>query len=82
MGRRRKTRKRVLLKPKKKLPKVFTCPACGTGIVNVVTDKKSGQVRVKCGSCGLEATFPIMRKRMLNANNGLMNMMDAINPST
>lgn len=60
MGRRRKTRRRRILRPPKKLPKVFTCPACGTGIVNVVTDKKSGQVRVKCGSCGLEATFPIM----------------------
>ena len=60
MGRRRKTRKRILLKPPKKLPKVFTCPNCGSTTVNVKQDKKAGKVKVACGNCGLEATFDMV----------------------
>ncbi len=60
MGRRRKTRKRILLKPPKRLPKVFTCPNCGSTTVNVKQDKKAGKVKVICGNCGLEATFDIV----------------------
>jgi len=57
MGRRRKSRKKLLLKPKKTLPKVFTCPHCGAPLVNVKIDKKEGKVLVNCGNCGLEAEF-------------------------
>ncbi len=60
MGRRRKTRKRILLKPPKRLPKVFTCPNCGSTTVNVKQDKKAGKVKVACGSCGLEAEFDLV----------------------
>ncbi|MGC8543227.1 MAG: hypothetical protein ACP5NQ_04750 [Vulcanisaeta sp.] len=57
MGRRRKSRKKVLLKPKKTLPKIFTCPHCGAPLVNVKIDKREGKVLVNCGNCGLEAEF-------------------------
>ncbi|WP_054856962.1 hypothetical protein [Vulcanisaeta sp. JCM 16159] len=57
MGRRRKSRKKLMLKPKKTLPKIFTCPHCGAPLVNVKIDKKEGKVLVNCGSCGLEAEF-------------------------
>ena len=57
MGRRRKSRKKLLLKPKKTLPKIFTCPHCGAPLVNVKIDRKEGKVLVNCGSCGLEAEF-------------------------
>jgi transcription elongation factor Elf1 len=57
MGRRRKSRKKVILKPKKTLPKIFTCPHCGAPVVNVKVDKKEGKVLVTCGNCGLEAEF-------------------------
>jgi len=55
MGRRRKSRKKILLKPKKRIPKVFTCPNCGATVVNVNIDKKNEKVKVTCGNCGLEA---------------------------
>ncbi|GAB6947570.1 hypothetical protein JCM16161A_17000 [Vulcanisaeta sp. JCM 16161] len=57
MGRRRKSRKKLLLKPKKTLPKIFTCPHCGAPLVNVKIDRKEGKVLVNCGNCGLEAEF-------------------------
>ncbi len=57
MGRRRKSRKKALLRPKKTLPKIFTCPHCGAPLVNVKLDKKEGKVLVNCGNCGLEAEF-------------------------
>ncbi|MGC8607830.1 MAG: hypothetical protein ACP5GZ_11275 [Vulcanisaeta sp.] len=57
MGRRRKSRKKLLLRPKKTLPKIFTCPHCGAPLVNVKLDKKEGKVLVNCGNCGLEAEF-------------------------
>ncbi|WP_069807689.1 hypothetical protein [Vulcanisaeta thermophila] len=57
MGRRRKSRKKLMLKPKKTLPKVFTCPHCGAQLVNVKLNKKEGKVLVNCGNCGLQAEF-------------------------
>ncbi|RLE80761.1 MAG: hypothetical protein DRJ51_05210 [Thermoprotei archaeon] len=61
MGRRRKSRKRVLLKPRKTIPKIFTCPQCGQKAVKVtlreLNELKEKIVLVKCGVCGLEATF-------------------------
>ena len=57
MGRRRKSRKKLMLKPKKTLPKIFTCPHCGAPLVNVKIDRKEGKVLVNCGNCGLEAEF-------------------------
>ncbi|RLE95337.1 MAG: transcription elongation factor [Thermoprotei archaeon] len=56
MGRRRKRRK-IIRRPKKKIPKIFTCPNCGEKSVSVHIDKENGQVSVRCGICGLEASF-------------------------
>jgi len=66
VGRRRRSRKKVLLKPRKTIPKIFTCPQCGqqTVKVTVLNMPKSSKdeepkklVLVKCGFCGLESTF-------------------------
>lgn len=54
MGKRRKRRK-VLLRPKKTLPKIFTCPHCGAQLVSV--KKTEDGVLVICGNCGLSHTF-------------------------
>jgi len=59
MGRRRKRRK-IIRRPKKKIPKIFTCPNCGEKSVSVHIDKENGQVSVRCGVCGLEASFDYM----------------------
>ncbi|NPA69677.1 MAG: hypothetical protein GXO26_02635 [Crenarchaeota archaeon] len=59
MGRRRK-RKRLIVRPQKKLPKIFTCPNCGSVVVNVKQDKKKKKVKVICGNCGLEAEFELV----------------------
>ncbi len=64
MGRRRKTRKRIIARPQKRLPKIFTCPNCGSTTVNVKQDKKAGKVKVVCGNCGLEAEFEMIQGLM------------------
>ncbi|RFA96208.1 hypothetical protein [Pyrobaculum aerophilum] len=54
MGKRRRRRK-VILKPKRTLPKIFTCPHCGAQLVSV---KKTGNgYLVICGNCGLRYEF-------------------------
>ena len=54
MGRRRRKRK-VLLRPKKTLPKIFTCPHCGAQLVSVKKTEKG--YLVICGNCGLRHEF-------------------------
>mgnify|MGYP001770644262 CR=1 FL=1 len=56
MGGRRKRRK-LILKPKPKIPKMFECPRCGRVMVTVKI--KDGVAEVKCGSCGLSDRFPV-----------------------
>lgn len=56
MGKRRKTRK-LIVRPKRRLPTIFQCPYCGSVAVNVVVNKKDNLVKVVCGVCGLEAVF-------------------------
>jgi transcription elongation factor Elf1 len=57
MGRRRR---RVVKIVKKRLPTVFTCPACGEESVKVVMKSGSGVAIIQCGSCRIkeELTVP------------------------
>nr|MDO8135186.1 hypothetical protein [Candidatus Njordarchaeum guaymaensis] len=57
MGRRRR---RVVKIVKKRLPTVFTCPACGEESVKVVMKSGSGAAVIQCGSCRIkeELTVP------------------------
>ena len=59
MGRRKRRRKIVVRK--RTLPKVFTCPVCGTASVAVkIRMGPSGRVaHVMCGRCGISATIHI-----------------------
>ncbi len=56
MGRRRR---RVIKVVKKKLPTVFTCPACGEETVRVKFPEGSSKAIVQCGSCGLKQEFDV-----------------------
>ncbi|RLE89280.1 MAG: hypothetical protein DRJ49_03520 [Thermoprotei archaeon] len=56
MGRRRRGRRRIVRR-KKVIPKVFTCPNCGQRTVKVSTFKNKNMVLVKCGFCGLAKEF-------------------------
>ena len=51
MGRRR--RKKEIRIIKKRIPKIFSCPSCGTESVLIYIDKNKKTSRVACGSCGL-----------------------------
>jgi len=51
MGRRR--RKKVIKIYKPKIPKVFTCPICGSKALNIEINRKKGIAIAKCGVCGL-----------------------------
>ncbi|MHA1238151.1 MAG: transcription elongation factor [Candidatus Odinarchaeia archaeon] len=55
MGR-RKTKK-VTVRPKPRLPTVFSCPACGKKAVRVEISRVNKIAKVKCGNCGLEKEF-------------------------
>jgi len=52
LGRRR--RKKIIKIYKPKIPKVFTCPVCGSVALNITIDKKSRVASVVCGVCGLK----------------------------
>lgn len=56
MGR-RKSKRRIKLRPRRTLPKVFQCPRCGSVSVSVAADKSNGRAQVKCSFCGLSAEF-------------------------
>ncbi|MHA1208772.1 MAG: hypothetical protein ACTSRF_06010 [Candidatus Freyarchaeota archaeon] len=50
MGRRR--RRKVLRRPERKIPTIFTCPSCGEESVKVEINKNEGYAIVGCGACG------------------------------
>lgn len=56
MGRRRK--RKVSKRPRKTLPKVFTCPECGKVAIIIDIQKSNHIALVKCGNCKLEAKIP------------------------
>ncbi len=56
MGR-RKTKK-IVVRPKPKVPTVFNCPACGKKAVKVEISKTEKTATVKCGACKMELTIP------------------------
>jgi len=57
LGRRRRRRK-IRLRPKRKLPEIFQCPICGMTTVSVAINKKEGIAVVKCAKCNASKTFP------------------------
>ena len=56
MGR-RKTKK-IVTRPKPKIPNIFTCPSCGKKAVKVEISKAEKTASVKCGNCKMELTIP------------------------
>lgn len=56
MGR-RKSKRRIRVRPKRTLPKVFQCPRCGTASVSVAVNKSAATVHVACANCGLAMDF-------------------------
>jgi transcription elongation factor Elf1 len=56
LGRRRR---RVAKVVKKKLPKIFVCPACGEESVRVNLKGSSGKAVIQCGSCKIKDEFEV-----------------------
>ena len=56
MGR-RKTKK-IVVRPKPKLPSIFTCPSCGKKAVKVEISQAQKIAQIRCGNCKLELEIP------------------------
>lgn len=56
MGRRRK---RVVRIPRKRLPKIFSCPKCGKETVRVELFRDESRALAGCSSCGFQEKFTI-----------------------
>jgi transcription elongation factor Elf1 len=56
MGRRRK---RVVRIPRKRLPKIFSCPKCGKETVRVELFRDESRALAGCSSCGFQEEFTI-----------------------
>ena len=56
MGRRRR---KVVHIPKKRLPRLFSCPKCGKETVRVEIYRDQKRAIVACGGCGVKEEFTI-----------------------
>ena len=47
----KKYRKKLPVRPPKKIPSIFPCPNCGKKAVKVFYDRGEGEAVVSCGNC-------------------------------
>jgi transcription elongation factor Elf1 len=55
----KKYKKKLPIKPPKKIPTVFQCPNCGKKSVNVEIDENRGEATITCGNCGINVKIEI-----------------------
>jgi len=55
----RKRRRKIVKRPPKRIPKVFSCPNCDSKSVTVELDRKQGVAFIRCGTCGLQAEIEV-----------------------
>ena len=50
----KKYKKKLPIKPPKRIPTVFQCPNCGKKAVKVVFNKEKDEALVSCGNCKIQ----------------------------
>jgi len=55
----RKRRRKIVKRPPKKIPKVFSCPNCDSRSVTVEIDRRRGVALIQCGMCHIQAELEV-----------------------
>lgn len=50
----KKYKKKLPIKPPKRIPMVFQCPRCGKKTIKIERNEKENRANIMCGNCGLK----------------------------
>ncbi|MEM0084976.1 MAG: hypothetical protein QW743_05955 [Candidatus Methanomethylicia archaeon] len=55
----KKYKKKLPLRPPKRIPKIFQCPNCGKKSIKIEINEEEGKAKITCGNCKINAEIMI-----------------------